>query len=646
MRLILMTVLCASVLAGCKKDDSKAGALNVTIGYSGFTKGCVTVTATDEANAANTSRLDVPIPGNKPDTVSVAVFRKKDWGRVLSVTTQLHEVDCSGPTVGVPQEEKAEVPEEGTLDVTFSVRAVDGDGDGYFSSDGPGGAIKGSDCNDGDITVHPAAKEVCNEKDDNCTLGESDADEKPTWYMDGDGDGYGDVAVQVCAQPAGAVALGGDCNDANPQIRPGRAELFCDDKDDNCDGNKDEGFGLESDCEAELKCAGKVRCASTASQTACVRVEEPVIWYVDSDGDGFGGQAVPGAACESPVDGGVSPSQDCDESSRYVRNGLPEVCDRLDNNCSGMVDEECAPLTWTTNTSVGGSDNLKAIALYDNGQKGWLAGTDNLVHYDFATGTPTSYTDPSCLGNWTAAWASANGRLFAVADSGKMITRLFNNDPLCFAVTAPGSAPLHGVTGIEQSGGNPTAYAVSSNGKIFKWTDPYGEGGALSNFGNVGDNLRAIGSAGSQGTLFAVGGNGGNKAVAYRYDAAASQWVSDSLGGNFDGYLYGVHVTDSRFAYAAGANGLVFKKSGGSWASLPPVFEANGTTKAGIRDILAFSEKGIYVATTEGRIHFYDGSVWTPVHLGTTPLYSLDGPSPTRVVAAGEGGTVVSFTAP
>ncbi|MHA7633725.1 MopE-related protein [Corallococcus sp. M7] len=648
MRLILMTVLCASVLAGCKKDDSKAGALNVTLEYSGFTKGCVTVTATDAANAANTSSLNVTIPGKTEGTVSVAVFRKKDWGRVLNVTTQLHEVKCSADTaVGAPQQKEATVPEEGTVDVAFNVKALDVDDDGYFSSEDAEGVVSGSDCKDGDRTVNPAAKEVCNGKDDNCVSGESDADDKPTWYMDGDGDGYGDVAVQACSQPAGAVALGKDCNDGNAQIRPGRAELFCDGADDNCDGDEDENFNLESDCEAELKCAGKVRCASIPSQpTVCTRVEEPVTWYVDSDGDGFGGQAVAGQACESPVAGGVSPSQDCDESSVYVRNGLPEVCDRLDNNCSNTVDEGCGPLTWAASTSVGGTDNLKAIALYDEGRKGWLVGTNNLVHYDFTTGTPTSYTHGSCQDTWTAAWASADGRVFTVAESGKLMTRLFNSDPNCFEVTAPGSPALYGITGIGQSGGDATVYAVSSNGKTFKWTPPYGQAGALSSFGNAGDNLRAIGSAGSEGTLFAVGGNGSDKAVAYRYDTGNSQWVSDPLGGSFDGFLKGIHVTDSRFAYAAGDNGLVFKRSGGSWTSLGPVVESDGTTKVQIRDILAFSEKGIYVAAANGKILFYNGSAWTSVYTGTPPLYSLDGPSPTRVVAAGEGGNVVSFTAP
>ncbi|NRD65213.1 hypothetical protein HRD49_26000 [Corallococcus exiguus] len=654
MRLILMAVLCASVLAGCKKDDSKAGALNVTLAYSGFARGCVTVTATDVDNAANTNSLNVAIPGNTPGSVSVAVYRKKDWGRVLSVTTQLHEVDCSTPALGDPQEKKAEVPVEGSLDVAFVVRANDADGDGYFSSDDAEGVVSGTDCMDGDINVNPSATEVCNGKDDNCTLGESDAIDKLTYYTDVDGDGYGSTEVKACTQPVGASDKGGDCNEDDPQVRPDRAEFRCDGKDDNCNGMNDEDFGVDAGCMDELKCAGKVACASL-TQSTCKRLDgvNPVVWYVDGDNDGFKGQAA-GLGCESPVDGGVSQSEDCDESSKYVRDGGPEACDRLDNNCSGVVDEGCAPLTWTMDAGVENTDNLTSIALYDEGRKAWMVEQDKLVHLDSTSGpngTPTSYGHASCHGKWKAVWAAADGRVFAVGDSGKMVTRLPDTDPNCFSPTATGSPNFLGITGIEQSGVGATLYAVAGNGKIFKWKPPYNDVDDISKvlfeFGSVSDNLRAIASAGTEGSLLAVGGNSGNNAVAYRYDTAGSAWVSDSLGGTFAGFLRGIHVTDDRFAYAAGDNGMVFKRSGGVWtSSLPPVFDSNGTTKAAIRDVLAFSEKGIYVATNEGRILFYNGTEWSTVYTGTIPLTSLDGPFPTRIVAVGSGGTVVNFTAP
>jgi N-acetylneuraminic acid mutarotase len=71
----------------------------------------------------------------------------------------------------------------------------------------------------------------------------------PTWYQDGDGDGYGSSSVHQmnCVQPPGFVPMPGDCNDANPAAHPGAAEI-CDGIDDNCNGLIDEDAnGTDSD---------------------------------------------------------------------------------------------------------------------------------------------------------------------------------------------------------------------------------------------------------------------------------------------------------------------------------------------------------------------------------------------------------------
>ncbi|RKH18528.1 hypothetical protein D7V77_34045 [Corallococcus sp. CA041A] len=654
MRLILMAVLCASVLAGCKKDDSKAGALNVTLAYSGFARGCVTVTATDVDNAANTNSLNVAIPGNTPGSVSVAVYRKKDWGRVLSVTTQLHEVDCSTPALGDPQEKKAEVPVEGSLDVAFVVRANDADGDGYFSSDDAEGVVSGTDCMDGDINVNPSATEVCNGKDDNCTLGESDAIDKLTYYTDVDGDGYGSTEVKACTQPVGASDKGGDCNEDDPQVRPDRAEFRCDGKDDNCNGMNDEDFGVDAGCMDELKCAGKVACASL-TQSTCKRLDgvNPVVWYVDGDNDGFKGQAA-GLGCESPVDGGVSQSEDCDESSVYVRNGLAEVCDRLDNNCVGGVDEGCTVPDWVTDAGVlGPTDTLKSIALYDQGQKGWIAGPNKLAHLDSASPGLKEFTDGSCRKSWNAAWAAQDGRVFVVGEDGWLSTRkLVEANEKCFTpqvATDKNNTDFNGVFGIDDAAVGATVFAVASNGKIYRWAPPYINESDLAEIAQVPANLRAIGGLKSVDSLLAVGNaNADLKAQAYRANSTGSTWATESLGASDTAFMRGVHVLNAHYAYAAGDNGRVYEWTGGAgWNALPQLPIPNGGTAVpDILDVLSFSKNGIYAVTTANTIAFFNGSAWNTEHTAAQTLRSLDGPRPTRFAAAGDGSTIVNFTAP
>ena len=63
-----------------------------------------------------------------------------------------------------------------------------------------------------------------------------------TFYADRDGDGYGNAAAatRACTAPTGYVAAAGDCNDANPAVRPGAAEICGNGVDDNCNGQADE----------------------------------------------------------------------------------------------------------------------------------------------------------------------------------------------------------------------------------------------------------------------------------------------------------------------------------------------------------------------------------------------------------------------
>jgi hypothetical protein len=74
--------------------------------------------------------------------------------------------------------------------------------------------------------------------------------------VDRDNDGYG----------AGADCLGPDCDDTNPDIRPGATEV-CDGKDNNCDGQVDEPFDLKADNANCGRCG--VACNVAAGERCC-----------------------------------------------------------------------------------------------------------------------------------------------------------------------------------------------------------------------------------------------------------------------------------------------------------------------------------------------------------------------------------------
>lgn len=138
------------------------------------------------------------------------------------------------------------VTDENALDLTEWF--TDADGDGYGDPEATheacepesGWVENGDDCNDGDGAVNPDADEVCDEIDNDCN-GEVDGPDSldaQTWYVDSDGDGYGDTEVVDCAGD-GLVAEGGDCDDADSSANPGEEEGWYDDVDSDCDGEVD-----------------------------------------------------------------------------------------------------------------------------------------------------------------------------------------------------------------------------------------------------------------------------------------------------------------------------------------------------------------------------------------------------------------------
>jgi hypothetical protein len=66
---------------------------------------------------------------------------------------------------------------------------------------------------------------------------------RTTYYRDVDGDGYGSIVsgtTEACAQVPGYSLVAGDCNDNDPSVNPGSAEICGNNRDDNCSGTADE----------------------------------------------------------------------------------------------------------------------------------------------------------------------------------------------------------------------------------------------------------------------------------------------------------------------------------------------------------------------------------------------------------------------
>jgi len=203
---------------------------------------------------------------------------------------------------------------DGQVDEESATYYRDADHDGYGDPDvaisatsPPDGYVSNSiDCNDYDATINPFAPETCNFKDDDC---DGQVDEGcQVYYQDSDADGYGlwHIQTRAMTKPAGYSTTGGDCDDGDPAVYPGALET-CNFKDDNCNGQVDEG------CQ---------------------------VFYRDADTDGYGLWHVQTRAMTQP-DGYSTVGGDCNDANANIHPGATELCNGINDDCDGLTDEGC-----------------------------------------------------------------------------------------------------------------------------------------------------------------------------------------------------------------------------------------------------------------------------------------------------------------
>jgi hypothetical protein len=205
---------------------------------------------------------------------------------------------------------------------TSCATCADVDTDTWYVDCDAYNTINGPDCNDADGANFPGNTEICDGQDNDCDLLDDDADPditgQTTWYADADGDTYGDSTVSLlsCAQPAGFVADGTDCNDADQNNWASCAT--CGDLDSDT---------WYSDCDAYVTFDGP-DCADDdpnnwLSCTTCADVDTDT-WYVDCD-------------AYNTING-----PDCNDADGANFPGNAEICDGQDNDCD-LLDDDADP---------------------------------------------------------------------------------------------------------------------------------------------------------------------------------------------------------------------------------------------------------------------------------------------------------------
>ena len=226
-----------------------------------------------------------------------------------------------------------------------------------------------------------------------------------------------------------------DCDDGNTSIHPNGTET-CNDKDDDCDGQIDEGLtqqtyfrDTDSDGYGDPNNSTQA-CAQpygyVTNNTDCddsdANEHPSQAWYKDADGDGYSDGVTDTTSCTRPAGYKVASeltatSGDCDDDNSKVHPDAVEICNDKDDNCNGLVDDHCNHPPVLDHI---GAKAIKSGDLLEFNVTGTDRDSDTLTYTASNLPTGASFDPVTQVFSWTSDIGDKGNYyvLFTVTDDG------------------------------------------------------------------------------------------------------------------------------------------------------------------------------------------------------------------------------------
>lgn len=213
------------------------------------------------------------------------------------------------------------------------------------------------------------------------------------WYVDGDGDSWGDSSASgvgvSCPEPAGLAPNNGDCDDGEPLINPAASEA-CNGLDDDCDGISDNG-PYEDAVEPNESCGQLTTLASIGSNELIERVDLSL--YGSGDHDFF---MIPAWETDSSCsccdtfcldeDFQLKITLTTPAGSGSYRLCSGETCAGVDDNCQEVVAGQSSTWTWTIDGSCSATDGGDFYVHIHGVDPPGFSCSPYILSYEFKTG--------------------------------------------------------------------------------------------------------------------------------------------------------------------------------------------------------------------------------------------------------------------